>query len=139
MTDTERHSLSERIATLADAAGLPSELVWEEASGCDQGHEQLPRMTGQPCWICGEVLPRVSRDFTDPAYLLPLVKAWIEQQPDDEGWTYQVAWCVGQAVGNLYEVVDQDWGRHYDGDDAESEWVALALALAEALEKGVAE
>jgi len=79
---------------------------------------------------------RMPKDLTDPTSLLPLVKAWIEQQPDDEGWTYQVAWCKGSAVGNLYELFDQDWGRHYDGVDEESEWVALALAFAEALEKG---
>lgn len=84
-----------------------------------------------PEWRIG----RVAKDFTDPTNLLPVVKAWITMQPDDEGWTYQIAWCDGQAVGNLYELVDQDWGRHYDGDDVESEWVSLALALAEALEK----
>ena len=85
-----------------------------------------------PEWRIG----RVAKDFTDPTNLLPVVKAWIALQPDDEVWTYQVAWCKGQPSGNLYELVDQDWGRFYDGDDAESEWVSLALALAKALEKG---
>ena len=184
MTDTERRALSERIATLAEQAGLPSELVWEAAETCPQGHSNrdiecgdIELTTGDLCRECwrekwrdprldacqtdAEIdavvdeewaaydqfddpafhpewrIGREAKDFTDPTNLLPVVKAWITMQPDDEGWTYQVAWCVGQAVGNLYEVVDQDWGRHYDGDDAESEWVALALAFAEALEKGV--
>ncbi len=166
MTDTERRALSERIAILAEHAGLSAELLWEAAETCPQGHENEDGIIGEICYMCTvdeNIIPdsywpasrayrahewrtdwhpewrigKQAKDLTDPSNLLPLVKAWIGQQPDDEGWTYQIAWCDGQAVGNLYEVVDQDWGRHYDGDDAESEWVALALAFAEALEKGV--
>lgn len=93
-----------------------------------EAHRDDP--TFHPEWRIG----KQAKDLTAPENLLPLVKAWIGQQPDDESWTYQVAWRKGQAVGNLYDICAQAWGRYYGGDDAENEWVALAQAFAEALE-----
>ncbi len=75
-------------------------------------------------------------DFTGHLYLIPAVKAWIERQPHDEGWTYEIAWCEGQGVANIYELIDQDWGRHYSADDTADEMVALAQAFQKALKAG---
>lgn len=160
MTDADKQMLSEKIATLAEMAGIDGELLWEMAKECPQGHK-LSRIISKGthtdlCWDCvvgssvkaAELTANIlnpiwhpewrishqARDMTDPAVLVSLVKEWIRQQPEEEGWTYQVAWCDGQAVGNLYEVVDQDWGRHYDGADSDSEWTSLAQAFVKALE-----
>ena len=45
MTDQEKQVLSERIATLGDAAGINEELLWEAAKTCPQGHH-----TRDPEW-----------------------------------------------------------------------------------------
>ena len=39
MTDQEKRALSERLATLAETAGLPTELVWEKHDRCERRHE----------------------------------------------------------------------------------------------------
>lgn len=110
MTDTARRALSERIATLAEAAGLPSALVWEAAEYCPQGHDNEGGSIGEICYVCitdWDIVPdsywsasrlyrayewmppwhpewrigRVAKDLTDPANLLTVVEAWRQQRP----------------------------------------------------------
>lgn len=54
MTDQDKRTLSERIATLAEAAGIAPELLWEPAETCPQGHP-APSSThkvGTLCYRC---------------------------------------------------------------------------------------
>ncbi len=144
MTDADKHALSARVAAAAEKAGLPQELVWERAWECPAGHVMTGRAVNDTCiyyddasrQVCGLDVrhSRLPLDLTDPAYLLPLVKEWLRRKPEEEGWTYQVAWCDGQAVGNIYELVNRAWGRHYHGADKDSEWVSLAIAFEAALQ-----
>lgn len=168
MTDEEKRTLSERIATLAEAAGLPSELLWEMAGTCPQGHpnsfgtgigdlcpaclspfmgpledsmyavhwEELRKHHANPSWHPEWRIGKQTKDLTTPENLLPLVKEWIRQLPDNEGWTYRIGWNEKKAVGALYKSVNGDWRHHYyTGEDATNEWVALAHALVTILEQ----
>lgn len=75
MTISERRSLSERIATLAEQAGLPSELVWEAAETCPQGHSNRDMECGyidleigglcRECWTEEWRNPRLEMCETD--------------------------------------------------------------------------
>lgn len=39
MTETEKQTLSQRIAYLAEMMGIPQKLIWDPASHCPQGHQ----------------------------------------------------------------------------------------------------
>lgn len=38
MIDQEKYALNERIATLAEAAGIDTKLLWDAKDECPQGH-----------------------------------------------------------------------------------------------------
>lgn len=89
MTDQEKQSLSERIATLAEAAGIDGALLWSrDTAHCPDGHvgrahwsaclHEIPRpgLT----MACAKPLQADALDMTDPAVLLAVVEAWQEVQ-----------------------------------------------------------
>ena len=59
MTGQENRALSERLALLADDAGMPGELVWEKHDQCDRLHapfyyikDDAVGTTGRYCGTC---------------------------------------------------------------------------------------
>ena len=105
MTSNEQQALSERIATIAEAIGLPGTLLWDPAQTCPQGHENWDVECGGPdayidelCWECRKEHPEITatqyydltyhpewrigrqaKDFTNPVHLFPLIEAWRTQ------------------------------------------------------------
>lgn len=143
MTDTEKVTLSREIAEELTAQGILVPAWMKEVFFCPACENysysdwNYTAKSGAWCNKCGEgQLALVPVDFTSRLYLIPAVKAWIARQPVGEGWTYEVAWCEGQGVANIYELVDQDWGRYYSAADKEDEMVALAQAFQKALKAG---
>lgn len=164
MTDAEQRALSGRIATLAEQAGLPSALLWDPASRCPQGHPNTEGTTvGDLCVSClyhwlgpreEQVLynlrldelgdhhensnwhpewrvGRQAKNISSPANLMELVVEWQRQHP-------LRSWTVGAPEGFLDDFIPRlSYARVGDCEaDGETPWEALALAFAEALEKG---
>lgn len=119
MTSSEQQALSERIAALAEAAGLPSELVWAPAETCPQGHENYhevyihggasthweenaPWQPGdlcQPCMI--DATPRLRHmalngDLADACQLAEIL---AKEHRDDPG--YHPEWRIGRQAKDL--------------------------------------
>lgn len=140
MTDQDKRELSLRIATLAEQAGLAGELVWERAWECPAGHVMSGRAVNDTCLhydeesrqVCGQDVrhSRIALDLTTSTHLLPLLEAWIQQEPVrhffETRWDYIIkqwscyAWFMGQQRPGR--------GEH------ESRTIAEALAFAEVLE-----
>ena len=101
MTDPEKRAVSERLATLAEAAGLPTELVYLQYWECSDGH--INPVKFEPMY-CFQTLPHtvnntvscrkpvhpimVGRDLTDTAVLLPLVEAWVDAKAEPDRWIF---------------------------------------------------
>lgn len=61
MTDPEKRDLSLRMATLAEQAGLPGELVWEAAEECSQGHPT--KEDGVQISTISDICPECEKDW----------------------------------------------------------------------------
>ena len=157
MTDPEKRAVSERLATLAEAAGLPTELVYLQYWECSDGH--INPVKFEPMY-CFQTLPHtvnntvscrkpvhpimVGRDLTDTAVLLPLVEAYCAKQDmgydmgryamreyrDDDG-SNQIAQPTHFASVGYH--AKNEWVK--DGTDA-MECLAQALCAAMESEKG---
>lgn len=145
MTNQDQRALSERIAILAEQAGLPSELLWIAVCPlCDNWVRYWQTTDCMECttpW-CGGEFQKERMDLTDPANLLPVVEAWRTQELPEERKCPRY-WTVDSEVDyakdripmmpNAMVVNEHNEDFETDGD---TPWEALALALAEALEKG---
>lgn len=98
MTDTERRDLSERIATLAEAAGLSSELVWEAAETCPQGHSNRTGRTQGTATLCVICL---YRHYVDEGYPHPIRRALEQCQTFNSDPEYHPEWRIGRKVKDL--------------------------------------
>ena len=167
MTDAERHALSERIATLAEQAGLPKQLLWDPAAQCPQGHRNNTRQ-GINC-ICDKCVYHrwKEQDWNNGQFMsIKNMIRYMEAVPNSVGQQ----WRIGKEAKDftnptyLYPLV-QAW---IDGDPAyryivirwdfglgewecvmkgtQNSWgvargldrsIVEARAFAEALEKGV--
>ena len=147
MTDQEKQSLSGRMASSAEAQGLPGELVWERAWACPAGHVMTGRAVNDTCLhyeeasrqVCGRDVRRthIALDLTNPTYFLPLADAWLSRR---RTWRLTSSWHwegrgVWMAVMELLE--DGAWIVRFVERDADRT-VAEAKALCEAMaaEKG---
>lgn len=111
MTNAEQRALSERIATAATAAGIDTELLWEAAETCSQGHknyhmvfihggsstnweENKPWRTGDLCLTC-------IIDGTKGLQLLDLEDAYAiaESKAEEHGThpEYHPEWRLGRV------------------------------------------
>lgn len=147
MTDPEKRALSERLARLAEAAGLPTELVYLQYWECSDGHinpvkfepmycfQALPHTVNNTVSCRKAVYPvMIPRDLTDPAVLLPLVEAYFEHPHAAIDWEwYRVK--EGWLVYFIDAVRNED--RQWNGVGATiPEAIAQALCAAMESEKG---
>lgn len=164
MTSSEQQALSERVATLAEAAGLPKELLWEPAETCPQGHKIVDGRVGEICYSCRpnwKIVPdsywvaakecreldwmpdwhpewrigRVAKDFRDPMSLLAVVEVWRTQRPM-RSWSVdsQVDYASPDTPTLPYATIGNGHCEYFE-TDGETPWEALALAFVEALER----
>jgi hypothetical protein len=115
MTDTERVALSERIATLAEAAGLPADLLWKVATKCPQGHKNYHMVyihggsstnwEENKRWRTGDLCPTCIIDGTEGLQLLDLEDAYaIAESKAEEHRAYpdyHPEWRIGRKVKDL--------------------------------------
>ena len=135
MTDAEKRDLSERLARLAEAAGLPAELVRSpDTAHCPEGH------MGKPHWpaclheiprpgltmACAKPLHADPLDLTNPTHLLPLVEAWLAKDSDRE-------WASKYHDGEWIAWV-KDLPRYPEPGSDPDRTVAEALTLCAAME-----
>ena len=134
MTEEEKMQLSLRIATAAEKAGLPADLVWEAAEKCPQGHDNiLGTIAGNLCLTCLEKWLGPKTAFV--TYRL----RWdeLEAQHDNPDWHPE--WRIGKQAKDLTNpshilpVVeawlakdsDREWAsKYHDG-----EWIAWVKDL----------
>lgn len=159
MTDTEKQTMNERIAVLAEQAGVPATLVWQAAATCPQGHDNrdyecggLNQRIGESCFTCRRKA-RINMDtyiqhFEDPAWH----PEWrIGRSPSDltdanvlfavlnaycaitgYGWYLQQFFYPSDGVdAMIYAGMVQEWRGHADHGHAME---ALAQALMKTLE-----
>ena len=133
MTDQEKHDLSERLARLAEAAGLPGTLLWEPEDRCDRRHPPSWYITdhtvdpgGCYCGQCyeeyshsqGYQAPETEADVEAMRHVLrEHPDGWVRRQPKDltdpthllplsEAWRKQVE-ALAQA---LYAAMEEEYG-----------------------------
>ena len=137
MTDQDKQTLSERIATLAEIAGINGELLWsQDTAHCPDGH------VGKAGWkaclheisrpgftiACAKPLHADARDMTDPAVLIPVIEAWIAPMPHyrylRSEWSIELCSWVAIVNGAPYY-----FGSESDLDRTIAEARALCTAL----------
>ena len=141
MTDQEKRALSERLATLAEAQGLPTELVRGDVYECSAGHPTsavdvgwhggslkcawFVDIYGRPNQRCNKKLQAVPRDLTNPTHLLPLVEAWRDQDRQSRTWGIEVD--ADETIARAWDAEGgcENWRVPPDDDPIE----ALAQAL----------
>lgn len=152
MTTEERETLSLTLATLAEAAGIDQELLWEAAETCPQRHEDpnygrayevgelctrcMYSVRGNrkdvnanydnPNWHPEWRIVRQARDMTDSVNLLPVVEKLYRNQP--------ISIALEPSIHGdwvcIIKLLDAPW--HYGANPGIAE--AMALAFAKALE-----
>lgn len=121
MTDQEKTDLSERIAILAESAGLSAELLWEAAETCPQGHSTRDIECGyvelsvgdlcRECWTEEWRNPRLEVCETDAEIhaVMDEERAALHQFKDP---TFHPEWRIGKVAkdfadpANLLAVVE---------------------------------
>lgn len=106
MTDHEKQVLSERIATLAEAAGIASALLWNWEERAD----------GQ--------IAKQPRDMTHPAVLLPVVEAWRQKSKNRQWEVHSACPAVGWLRPEAAIFLDYQ-------DDADSDALKMVLGAAD--------
>ena len=135
MTDADKYALSARIAAAAEKAGLPQELVWDERLFCTSCRaeaifiNQRRAMAGDKCPLCRSPVKHPPLDLTDPAVLLPLVKAWRDKNRPARTWGIEVD--ADETIARVWgaEGHCENWRVAPDDDPME----ALARAFEAAL------
>ena len=96
MTDIERRALSERIATLAEQAGLPSALLWEPR--CPQGHEDVYGVdSGGFCPDCAKAWFGSSTELVGTTWL----QMWQEMKHQHANLAWHPEWRIGRVAKDL--------------------------------------
>lgn len=162
MTDQEKQELSEKIATLAEQAGITSALLWEAAETCPQGHDSYGEAVGQVCMVCVfRATPRIkeeyimhqfleghpdahpewrfgrqAKDMTNPAVLLPVVEAWIYQAMRQRDEYIEWQSLIGQWRAEFSTLTAYGWVEFEGTDPNRTVAEARAFALILDAEKG---
>lgn len=135
MTAETKDRMNREIAEGLEEEHLPAELIWERAWGCPAGHVMTQRAVNDTCLYYDEVTrkvcgldvrhSRIPLDFTNPAYLLPALEAWLKTQ---ERPKIGVRW--GESRNEWFAQCNSHWEHQTDFT------AALAKAFHAALTEG---
>lgn len=113
MTSSEQQALSERVATLAEAAGLPKELLWEPAETCPQGHSNRDIECGDIELTIGDLCRECwTEEWRNPRLEMCETDAEIDAVVDEEMAAYPLfndpafypEWRIGRVAKDLTDL-----------------------------------